>query len=162
MWKERYEDICVGGAFMAFTVFFAAQIPFIRITNISPIHSVWYPSILAILLFVLSGLQLSIGIKKFRAPAPAKEAQKKQKNYKTIVCTFFLTTVYIVLLEPLGFCISSALYIFLQILLLCPPEKVRYGQFAVTSLVGSVTIYGIFRYGLDLMLPAGFLAALAW
>ncbi|MCL2122893.1 MAG: tripartite tricarboxylate transporter TctB family protein [Desulfovibrionaceae bacterium] len=158
MWKERYEDLCVGGVFLAFTIFYAAQIPFIRLTNLSPISAGAYPIAAAALLFFLSGYQLAIGIKKFRTPASAKNTQNKQKDYKTVVRTFFLVVAYVLLLDPLGFCISSALYVFLQSVLLCPPDKIRFGQFAVISIVASVIVYVIFRYGLDLMLPAGPLA----
>ena len=158
MWRERYEGLCVGGVFLAFTIFYAAQIPFIRLTDIAPISAGAYPVAVAAFLFFLSGYQLAIGIKKFRTLVPAKETQKKQKDYKTVVRTFFLAVAYILLLEPLGFCISSALYVFLQSVLLCPPDKIRCAQFAVISMVASLTTYMIFRYGLDLMLPAGPLA----
>ena len=153
MLKKRYEDLCVGGVFLAFTVFYAAQIPFIRITNIANLNSSAYPTAVAVLLFLLSGCQLAIGVKKFRTATPANESQKKHIDYKTVALTFFLTVAYILLLEPAGFCISSALYIFLQIVVLCPPDKIRLGLFAVISLVVSGVIFAIFRYGLDLMLP---------
>ena len=155
MWKERYEDLCIGGVFLAFTVFYVSQIPYIRVTNLAPMNSEVYPKIVTALLFFLSGLQIAVGIKKILRADPDKKTQAQQKEYTTVIRTFFLTVVYILLLEPLGFFISSTLYVFLQIVLLCPPDKVRLGRFAGISLVVSAVVYGIFRYGLDLMLPAG-------
>jgi len=72
-----------------------------------------------------------------------------------VLRTLIMSCVYVLLLEPLGFLISSILYVFCQILNLCPKNDVNIVKFAVIAVVSSVIIYFTFRNGLHLMLPAG-------
>jgi putative tricarboxylic transport membrane protein len=72
-----------------------------------------------------------------------------------VLRTLFLSIVYVALLEPLGFLISSMLYIFFQTLNLCPKNEVGFVKFAIIAVVSSIIIYVTFRNGLHLMLPGG-------
>jgi len=77
---------------------------------------------------------------------------------KTVLITVGLILVYVVLLKPLGFIISSSLYLFAQILVLVPVRiKKNYLLYALVAVITSAIIYVSFRFGLDLMLPAGLL-----
>ncbi|AXM03684.1 hypothetical protein DKG79_14145 [Escherichia fergusonii] len=60
-----------------------------------------------------------------------------------------------------GFVISCAIYIFLQTLVLLPRKKKRnYPLFAVVAFVVSSSIFFLFRFGFDILLPAGVMGAL--
>ena len=74
-----------------------------------------------------------------------------------MVATIVVFTAYVLLMKPVGFIITSAVYLFLQMLILCPKEKRNSILFAVISVVCAVAIYYIFRNGLNVMLPAGIL-----
>jgi putative tricarboxylic transport membrane protein len=64
-------------------------------------------------------------------------------------------------MKPLGFIISSILYLFGQIVILCPKEKYNFVMFAIVSVVTSVVVFYTFRKGLNLMLPVGILKFLS-
>jgi putative tricarboxylic transport membrane protein len=71
--------------------------------------------------------------------------------------TFILLVLYVFLLRPIGFLIMTALYIYLQSWLITPADKRKPVKLAVISGGTSVVIYGVFVFGLNLMLPAGIL-----
>jgi len=61
-----------------------------------------------------------------------------------------------VLLRPLGFAISAALYLFLQFAVLSPASRPTPHILHVALAVGiALIVFVIFRYGFGLMLPAG-------
>jgi putative tricarboxylic transport membrane protein len=146
--------------FLVFTLIYISQIPAIRITRVSIIDSALYPKVMAALLLFLSAAQLYVALKRLKQGKQAGGEETK-REYKGAVRTLLLAVAYVVVLEPVGFFISSSLYIFLQILIMCPSERVRYGQFAVIALTASGIIDLVFRFGLNLMLPLGLLELLS-
>ena len=74
--------------------------------------------------------------------------------------TLLLIAGFIAALRPLGFPLATALYLFLQFLVLTPratrPPLPLYAGLAVAS---AAVIFATFRYGFDLLLPAGPLVA---
>jgi putative tricarboxylic transport membrane protein len=159
-WK-KYVDLYIGLFFLAFTVIYITQIPAIRITRVSLVNSAAYPKAMAAMLLFLTAAQLYVALKQLKQGVQV-EAEPSKKEYRGVAQTLFLVVAYVLALEPLGFPISSCAYIFLQILIMCPPAKVRPAQFAVIAVVASSIIYVVFRYGLDLMLPLGFLEILLY
>jgi len=153
-------DLYTGLFFLAFTLIYISQIPAIRITRISPIDSAAYPKVLAALLLGLSLVQIFSALRQLKRGVPTTREEELKKGYKGVVQSLLLFSAYVLVVEPLGFLISSVLYIFLQILVLCPPDKVRPVQFGFIALAASGGIYVIFRYGLNLMLPVGILEGL--
>ena len=154
MQLKKYVDLFTGLFFLLFTVVYISQIPAIRITRVSTVDSALYPKVMAALLLGLSLAQLYAALKRLKQGVQAKEDQTK-REYKGAVRTLFLAVAYVVVLEPIGFFISSSVYIFLQILVMCPPEKIRHGQFVVIAVAAAGIINLVFRFGLNLMLPLG-------
>lgn len=109
------------------------------------------PLILAVLMWVLGICQLVMSRK-----SDTKPLEKSQRDMKTVLKTAILIVVYIALFEPVGFLITTALYLFLQFIILTPADKkpnfVLYGIIAVAV---SLFVYSIFRYSLDIILPQG-------
>jgi len=97
-----------------------------------------------------------------RRPAVAGEAEETgaTAGLLTVGLTLALIAGFIAALRPLGFPIAAALYLFLQFLVLTPrggrPPVPLYAGLAVGS---AVFIFVTFRYGFDLLLPAGPLVA---
>ena len=159
MHSKKHVELLIGLFFLLFTIIYISQIPAIRITRVSTVDSALYPKVMAALLLLLTLAQLYVGLKKLQQKDQAGEGQGKRK-YKGALQTLILAIVYVVALEPVGFFISSFVYIFLQILVMCPPEKVRHAQFAIIAVAAAGIINGVFRFGLNLMLPLGILEML--
>lgn len=93
-------------------------------------------------------------VRKGKAPG-SMEDTKANINWLTFVLTFIAISVYILLMRPVGFCPSSAAFLFALTCILSEPKERNYVLFAIISVVVSISIYYIFRYGLNLMLPRG-------
>ena len=157
MQSERCKELVIGLFFLIFTVIYASQIPAIRITGMSTFNSEAYPATIAVLMLGLSLWQTYVGIRKFRTTATDAAPQAEGREYATVLKTLFLAIGYVAILEPVGFLISSIAYAFLQIMVMCPPDKKNPLKFFAISVISTIIIYIVFRYGLDLMLPEGIL-----
>lgn len=162
---KKYGNLYAGLMFLAFTIVFAVQIPNIRRTPIGIIDSRAYPILIVTLLLVLSSILMIMSIRdlmrgKINEGGEQEADEGGKKNYVCVLITLALSIVYVMLLQPLGFLISSAIYMFFLTINLCPAEKLRPVLFAVIAIVSSTVIYSVFRYGLNLMLPGGILTGI--
>ena len=79
----------------------------------------------------------------------------------TVALTLALIAGYIAALRPLGFPIATAIYLFLQFMVLTPQGSGRsLPLYAGLAALASGLIFATFRYGFDLLLPAGPLTAM--
>lgn len=104
-------------------------------------------------------------IKGYRLHQQNKVTQEESSkvSYQRLLLTAALIFCCIFFTESLGFVISCAIYIFLQTLVLLPRKKKRnYPLFAVVAFVVSSSIFFLFRFGFDILLPAGVMGALLW
>lgn len=157
MQTERYKELVTGLFFLTFTVIYGSQIPAIRITGMSTLNSEAYPATIAAFMLILSLWQTYIGVVKLRKTAAAADSRAERREYGTVLKTLFLVVVYVSLLEPVGFLLSSIVYAFLQIMVMCPQDKREPLKFFGIAVISTIIIYLVFRYGLDLMLPEGIL-----
>ena len=88
------------------------------------------------------------------------EKEKSEGSVKGFFATLVLLFVYILLLKPVGFVITSILYMFVQMLLFVPKEqleKKRIVSFAVISVILPILVNLLFVHVFSLILPAGIL-----
>ncbi|MBO1537956.1 tripartite tricarboxylate transporter TctB family protein [Pseudomonas sp. OA65] len=121
------------------------------------VDAAFVPWILAIALCLLGALQLWAWRK-----LPNKSAEPTEKSeaidYPTVIKSLALVLLYTVLMEPVGFVITTVLYLYAQFIVLTPAdEKVKHLRYALIAVVSSVLIFYIFRHGFDLLLPVGLL-----
>ena len=74
--------------------------------------------------------------------------------------TLAASLLYVALLKPLGFVISSVLYLELQMCIMAQKERRRPLKFLIISIVSVVVIYFVFHNLLQLMLPNGILTGI--
>lgn len=113
------------------------------------------PQIAAVLTFFLSCSLTVSGIQK------SKTYQKKTPpflaNRKGILIICGAMLVYCLLLKPVGFVITSILFLFLCICVMTPKEKTNYLKFAIISVVAVVLIYLVFTQVFGVRIPSGIL-----
>lgn len=80
---------------------------------------------------------------------------QKIKENQEIILTFISLAVYVALLEPIGFLIMTAVYLFVQTLILTQKEKRRYLLTFIISIVIAVALDYIFVRLLNVLLPLG-------
>lgn len=118
----------------------------------------FFPKIIIGLLLFLAICLLTHAIytmMKHRQDEQAKTDWKALlKDNRKVIITFLIFGVYILLLQEVGYFISSIAFLFALYLFLTPGRK-RY----ITGIVGSVLItvilFLIFQYGLSVYLPEG-------
>ena len=77
-----------------------------------------------------------------------------------VVLTFVIIIAYVLIMPTLGFILSTMIYLFLQMIVLAPPEKRNYVLFAIVSVVFTAFVFVAFRVGLQQLLPRGIIKSL--
>ena len=159
--KERYGDLLAGSFIFLFSIALFAGAQNVKTLAVSRIGSGFFPSIVAVLMAIVSIPIIAGGIKTAKAGSKNKEAGDEAKENKpklmAVLATFALMLGYAAALPPLGFPISTAVYLFLQMLILSAGQRRRFILFAAVSAASSVAIYYLFVLVFHLMLPAGIL-----
>lgn len=119
------------------------------------VDATFFPYVLAGVMIGLGALQCIITLRRGDlGPKLGEQIQSIQKL--TVLTTLGLVALYIFALRPVGFPIATTLFLFMQFIVLTPtgqrPNLLLYVMLAMTS---SAVIFGIFRYGFNLLLPAG-------
>ena len=130
--------------------------------------------------FVLSGIFIALGALQLLLLQPkAREAARKKAyassqgaapssaqspsqatrpDTKTVALTALLILAYVLLLEGVGFLLTSAVYLFFQMSVLTPKDQARrYPLYAGIAVIASLVVYFTFRLCFDLLLPEGIL-----
>ncbi|MEY8319890.1 tripartite tricarboxylate transporter TctB family protein [Lachnospiraceae bacterium 46-61] len=117
----------------------------------------WGISLLVLsLILVVRGIkQRSLAIKNNTFVKSQLNLSGMIKENREIVLTFVSLAVYIALLEPVGFLIMTAVYLFAQTLILTPKEKRNYIVTLITSIVIAVALDYVFVCLLNVLLPLG-------
>ena len=162
---EKHEDWLVALFYLAVTIVYAMQIPSIKRTSISPINSAFLPTVLSVGMGVLTVFQVYNAVKKQRSEK-ADDGEEKTADsadgpdYGRAMLTLAASLLYVALLKPLGFVISSVLYLELQMCIMAQKERRRPLKFLIISIVSVVVIYFVFHNLLQLMLPNGILTGI--
>lgn len=81
-------------------------------------------------------------------------AELCKENFE-VIASFVMLAVYTALMEPVGFLISTALYLYGEIIVLTRPEKRNYILPAVVAVIVAVAVDFVFVRFLSVLLPAG-------
>lgn len=158
-------DLMTGLFFLLVTVVYASQIPLIKRTKISPVNSAFLPTIIAVGMGLLTICQFYIAFRSIREPKPdsgngGDSGAAGSPDYRRVLLTLAAALIYVALFAPLGFVISSILYLTAEMCILAPKEARRPVFFFLISIVAVIAIYFIFHNGLSLMLPNGVLTGI--
>lgn len=154
MFLKKYSDFVLGLFFAAFAALLFLGASAIPSTGMEGVGSDFMPKILSAAIGILSVFQLSAGIKNMKK-SYEPDAPEDKPEYNRVLATIVSFGIYVFALKPIGFIVSSVIYLFLQMVILAPKEKRNIPLFGVISVVFIVGVYCIFRFGLKVVLPAG-------
>ena len=160
---KRYRDIIIGLAAMALSVFyliFALQIKTKPKLTPGYASARIMPILLGALLAILSVLLIAQGLKKMKLPGDGEAKKSGPADNVAVLLTFVVIISYIMAMPVLGFCLSTAIYLFLQMLVLAPADKRNFALFAIVAVVFTALVFVAFRVGLQQLLPRGVIEGL--
>ena len=162
---KKCKDLILGVVmllFSGFYLFFAQQIKTRPKLTPSYASAKIMPTLLGILLAVLSVFCIVQGIRKMKAiDEEEKETKKANRgDMMAVVFTFAVIIGYILVMPLLGFILSTVLYLFLQMLILAPADKRNYVLFIIVAVVFTAIVFVAFRIGLQQLLPRGVIESL--
>lgn len=174
--NARTRDVILGAALLGIAAFYFHASYGIRVFADLATFSVnsrtipqLYAALLAVLSLVLTAQALCrkpegggpAGPDAERTKRPSVRLAELRNKYVPVLLTFVLMALYAGAMNWLGFVVSSALYVFFQILVLTPKNGRNAKLFlvaAVVALFGSMLVDYLFSNHLSLVLPRGVFA----
>jgi putative tricarboxylic transport membrane protein len=165
-----YKDIILGIAVSILAAAYFIGSFFIELRVLSTgITAATIPRLLGVCEFVLGILLAMRGIFSYRLYIRTQQFKDEEKekpekqNFSAVLETSVLLIFYVVAFKPLGFIVSSMIFMFLEMIVVCPSnEKRDYRLFAIVSAATAFIVYFLFRYGFDQMLPTGIMEFLEY
>ncbi len=159
MFFKKYGDIVVGVFFMALSailMFMAQQLPKSKVMDIGP---EFMPMVIGVLTFALAALLTFLSVKnlKMRSEELAK-AKPDDCDYKRVLLSAILVLIYVFILQPVGFIVTTLVYLPLQMLVLSPDDqrgKKQIIQLLIIDVIFTLVVFFLFRYGFKIILPTG-------
>ena len=158
MFFKKYGDIFVSiffGIFSIVMIVLSMMLPKSKVMDIGP---EFMPIVIGILMLVLSGILLIQSIRSFKTVSEEYKEYKDDSEYKRVILSLLLCIAYVFLLAPLGFIISTLLYLGFQIYVLAPDDKRTKRDvvtYVIIDVLFTVVVFFLFRYGFTIVLPAG-------
>ena len=153
----RYREIIGSVFFVVFSLFyiiFSFSIPVRPGTN-----SRLVPHLAGGTILGLSLINFVICVVKQRKNPPAavtgNREEKPASDYKKVLLTLILLSMYVIGLSTLGFLISTFVFLSAQIFLFAPKEKRKPLPILLPSAICTVVIYYLFRHVFSVSLPYG-------
>ncbi len=160
---RRRKDLLIGIGMLAVSVFYYISSMNIQTRSLLAAYGPdimprIYGGILAILsiLLIISDL-IKLKLEKKTDKVFNNEGVDVKKAVIRTVGTISLVGIYMLILKPVGFLVSSALFIMLQLIVISPQGKVNYLKYGVTAVVTAVLLDYLFVSLFNLGLPHGIL-----
>lgn len=167
MGNQNYKaDIAPGIVLMAFAALYLALVPTIQpFTGMgaTPLTNRFIPILWGTVLLILGVWILIRGIRKKKKYLAEGGEPVRSENFfrkdREVVWSFIALTIYVALLSPLGFMLSTILYTTIQILILTPMDKWKktWLPALITGLICGIAFDYIFKQLLNVLLPKGIL-----
>lgn len=167
--KTKYKmNMITGAVIFAFGLAYfilSWQIANFKGLGAPPIDAKFVPRLWGGLLMLLSLIVFLRGLREYLQLKKEGKIEKKTGGplkakiveNREVILTFICLLIYIWLLQPVGFIIMSALYIFAESMILTPKEKRKPWIALIVGVVAAVVVDYAFVNLLHVLLPAGIL-----
>lgn len=161
MFVKKFGDLITGLIFLGLSVAIFIASGFLEASLMGGLGADFMPRVLAVVTAVLAVIEIRQGVITIRNYNSGYAENEEQNDRLRVLLTILVFAGFVLLMQPLGFILSAVIYLFLQILILAPEDQRKAKHivmYAVISVVVSIAVYYIFRYGLSVMLPTGILS----
>ena len=156
--SDKIKGIITSLLFLAFSVVMIIFARDIKPMMKNDLGSGFFPMVVGIAMLGLSLLRLGIAVYGLIREKKGLETSEKKKSGDDLLgglATIILIGAYCIAFDAIGFIISTAIYLFLQILVLTPKEKRSWPVIAAISVVAPFAFYALFVYAINTPLPVG-------
>jgi len=162
MFFKKYGDYVVSGFFMSFSAAMFALSLQIKKSKIMDIGPEFMPKVISVIMFILSVALLVTTISQHKVRVAEAEATGSKKvDYKRVIYSLLLVLAFVLALKPIGFTITSLVFLPLEMFVLAPDEertKKDVIKYVVITVIFTFIVYFLFRYGFKILLPEGIFA----
>ena len=159
MFFKKYGDIVVSIFFMvlsAVMIYAATLLPKSTVMEIGPD---FMPTVVGVVTFILSTALLTISLKGLKSRVAEAEANPPAEcDYKRMLISLVLILIYVFALKPLGFIVTTLIYLPIQMYVLADAEhrgKKDIIMLLIIDVVFTFAVFFLFRYGFKIVLPQG-------
>jgi hypothetical protein len=158
MFFKKYGDIVVSIFFAIFSIamiILSGMLPKSKVMEIGPD---FMPTVIGVIMLVLSVILLIQSIRNFKRTSEKAENFEDDSEYKRVLLSLILCIAYVFLLAPLGFIVSTLLYLGFQIYVLAPDGKRTRKDvitYVIIDIIFTIAVFLLFRYGFMIVLPQG-------
>lgn len=162
---SKYTDLIVGLVFSTISLIYFGMSFNIQEAGVTQMGPAFVPRVIVGITFLLSIILIATNVGTLKRaeiqPSGAEDhADQEKPNYVPVVLTTVLLLAYVMLLEPVGFIVSTIVYLFLQFNVSAPKTRksLKYqAYFLVGAVVAAIAINTLFVTGFNVMLPQGIL-----
>lgn len=147
---NKKRNILVSVLFLAFGLFLFIQSMGIQKMMKNDVGSGFFPKVIAVALMGVSVIRLVMALRE-----PEEAAKKSNSDMKGGWITIALIAAYVLAFNAVGFLLSTAVFLFLEMLVLTPAEKRSLPLLGVISVAAPLFIYVLFVYVINTPLPKG-------
>lgn len=160
----KYRNDLIPGIVLAILsagyLFLSGQVDVFKESGATPLDSRFIPRLWGTALLILSIILIIRGLRTRKNEIAAGKQNSIEilgilKEKREVILSFAMLTVYIIMMEPVGFLISTALYIDIQTMILTPKEKRNFIKPLLVAILFACVIDSVFVQFLNVMLPAG-------
>ena len=150
---NKQRNLLTSVLFLAFGAFYLIQAMQVPHKIESDVGSGYVPAFIAICIIVVAAAKLIITLVRKDPFDDMKE--KGLDSTKGGLVTILIILVYVFVFEPLGFIISSILFLFALINWFANSENRNIPLFAIISIVMPIAVSALFNYVIKMPLPKG-------
>ncbi len=154
---RKYGDIIAGGVFLVFTALYY-QGTFLNLKfRLSKYGAEFVPRIYCLVMALVAIGLIVRGIVRIKKGEATAGPRVQREAAIKVVLSVILIALFTALLRPLGFVLSTVMYLALQVFITAPPEKIRPLRVVLFALVISLSLNYLFLHVFYLALPPGIL-----
>ncbi len=160
MFFKKYGDVIVSVFYLLLAtavIVMARALPKSAIISIGP---EFMPTVIGVFTLILALILLVTSLKDFKSNAAKLAAGEaiEAVDYKRVISSFIVIIAYVMILQPIGFIVSTIVYLPLQMFILAPADKRSVKdiiQLIILAVIFTLVVFFLFRYGFKIILPTG-------
>lgn len=156
MFIKKYGDLTVGIFFILISIAMILAAYALPASTVMEVGPDFMPLCIGYLTLILAVALTGLSLKTLKEnKGKTYEVDGEKPDYKRVIISFALILVYVFVMKPIGFIVSTVVYLPLQMLTLAPDEGRKPVFLIIISVVFTFAVFFLFRYGFKIVLPAG-------